>query len=146
MTSNKPYLIRAFYDWIADNGQTPYILVSTEFSDDMSVPEQHIKDKKIVLNLSDSAVRNLTLEDEYVSFDARFSGQPMQVYFPVGSVAAIYAMENGEGMAFNVDTESSKDQPAKEEQKPPIEDKKSVKKTKKLGAKIKRPNHLTVVK
>ena len=102
--SKRPYLLRALFDWIVDSGLTPYILVSAE-NPDVRVPEQHVRDGKIVLNISPNAVRDLTLADELVSFDGRFSGTPFWVEVPIAQVAAIYAKETGEGMMFEPDSE-----------------------------------------
>jgi stringent starvation protein B len=99
MNSNKPYLLRALYDWICDNHLTPYLLVDAS-GDDLSLPFDFVEDNKIVLNISISAVRDLDLSDDFINFKARFSGKSMNVYFPVGAVLAIYANENGRGMTF----------------------------------------------
>lgn len=99
MTSNRPYLIRAIYEWIIDNGMTPYLLVMAEESG-VIVPQDFVEDGKIVLNLSPTAVQDLQLGNESVNFSARFSGHPMQVIVPVESAAALYARENGQGMIF----------------------------------------------
>jgi len=99
MTSNRPYLIRAIYEWIIDNGLTPYLLVIAD-EPGVIVPQDFVEDGKIVLNISPTAVQNLQLEDESVNFSARFSGHPMQVVIPVASAAALYARENGQGMIF----------------------------------------------
>lgn len=102
MTSSRPYLIRALYEWISDNGMTPYILVDAEF-EDVVVPTQYVDKGKIVLNISLTAVENLSLGDRAVELDARFDGKPMQIYAPVDAVLAIYARENGKGMVFGED-------------------------------------------
>jgi len=99
MNSNKPYLVRALYDWICDNHLTPYLLVDAS-GDDLSLPYDFVEDNKIVLNLSASAIRDLDLSNDYINFKARFSGKSMNVYFPVSAVLAIYANENGRGMTF----------------------------------------------
>ncbi|MEJ2397982.1 MAG: ClpXP protease specificity-enhancing factor [Gammaproteobacteria bacterium] len=100
MTSSQPYLLRAIYEWIVDNSLTPYILVDAGNSD-VQVPQQFVENGKIVLNIAPRAVNNLQLNNEQVTFDARFSGQPMQVMLPISAVLAIYAKENGQGMVFN---------------------------------------------
>jgi len=100
MTSSRPYLIRALYQWIIDNGTTPYILVDA-LVNGVDVPEQHIQDDKIVLNIAPMAVEGLTLGDDAISFSARFSGKSMNLLVPIESVLAIYARENGQGMMFN---------------------------------------------
>ncbi len=112
MTPSRPYLIRALYDWILDNGLTPYILVSAEHEGTV-VPEQYVEDGKIVFNVNPSAVQNLELANHGIEFNARFSGDPMQVSLPIMSVLAIYAKENGKGMVF---TEEEGDEPPPEPQ------------------------------
>ncbi|HEA26723.1 MAG TPA: ClpXP protease specificity-enhancing factor [Ectothiorhodospiraceae bacterium] len=102
MTSSRPYLIRALYEWISDNGLTPYILVDAEY-ENVVVPTQYVEKGKIVLNISLGAVENLVLGDSAVELDARFSGKSMQIFAPVESVLAIYARENGKGMVFGED-------------------------------------------
>lgn len=99
MTSNRPYLLRAIYEWICDNGLTPYVLVDATHSG-IEVPVQSVKDGKVVLNLAPRAVNRLDLGKERVSFLARFSGVSQAVSFPVSAVMAIYAQENGQGMMF----------------------------------------------
>ncbi|VAW68181.1 Stringent starvation protein B [hydrothermal vent metagenome] len=100
MTSSRSYLIRALYQWIVDNGVTPYILVDA-LVEGVDVPEQHIQDDKIVLNIAPMAVEGLTLGDNEISFSARFSGKSMNLWVPTDAVLAIYARENGQGMMFN---------------------------------------------
>jgi len=100
MTSSRPYLIRALYQWIVDNGVTPYILVDA-LIEGVDVPQQHIQDNKIVLNIAPMAVQNLTLGDDAISFNARFSGKSVNLLVPTEAVLAIYARENGQGMMFN---------------------------------------------
>lgn len=100
MTSSRPYLIRALYQWIVDNGVTPYILVDADI-EGVDVPPQYIQDNKIVLNIAPMAVQGLTLGDDAVSFSARFSGQSVDLFVPTEAVMAIYARENGQGMMFN---------------------------------------------
>lgn len=99
MTSNQPYLLRAFCDWIVDNGLTPYIVVDADLPG-VEVPRQFVKDGQIVLNVSPSACVNLNVGLEGVAFQARFSGKPMQVFVPCIAVSAIYARENGAGTVF----------------------------------------------
>ena len=99
MIPSRPYLIRAFYNWITDNLWTPYLLVDATFADVM-VPERFIKEGKIVLNVSFNAVRDLDMTNTDVSFSARFSGRVENIFVPVGAVEAIYASENGQGMHF----------------------------------------------
>ena len=102
MTSNRPYLLRALYEWIADNGLTPHVLIDADF-DGVDVPDQAIQQGKIVLNIATGATENLKLENETIFFKARFSGNPYQITVPMGAVIAIYARENGQGMMFAQD-------------------------------------------
>lgn len=99
MTSSRPYLIRAIYQWIVDNGLTPYILVDAS-DEEMMIPRQYVEDGKIVLNIAPMAIRSLTLGNDEITFNARFGGQPMDVVIPVSQVLATYARENGQGMMF----------------------------------------------
>nr|WP_166805150.1 ClpXP protease specificity-enhancing factor [Nitrosococcus wardiae] len=99
MTSSRPYLIRALYQWIVDNGLTPHLLVDAAMPG-VNVPPQHVTDGKIVLNVHPNSVRELSLENDWISFSARFSGSPYKVIFPVRATLAIYARENGQGMVF----------------------------------------------
>ncbi len=103
MTPMQPYLLRALFDWIVDNGLTPYLLVNADYDDETEVPRQYVEDGKIVLNISPTAVQGLTLDDDWVSFRARFSGQQTSVYFPTLAVLAIYAKENNKGMFFQAE-------------------------------------------
>lgn len=107
MTSNRPYLIRAIYEWIIDNGMTPYLLVMAD-QPGVIVPQDFAEDGKIILNISPTAVHQFEVSDETVSFSARFSGHPMQVVVPVNCASALYARENGQGMVF---PEETSDQP-----------------------------------
>ena len=99
MTSNKPYLIRAIYDWIVDNNLTPYVLVNADYPG-VQVPEAHVNNGKIVLNISPHACRGLHLENDRIIFTARFSGEVVQICIVPAAVLAIYAKENGRGMDF----------------------------------------------
>ncbi len=121
MTPSRPYLIRALYEWILDNGMTPYVLVDVT-SDEVIVPQQYVENGRIVLNVNPSAVQNLQLGNELLELDARFSGQPMHVSVPVMSVMAIYARENGKGMVFTEEDgggDTPPPPPEKEETKRP---------------------------
>ena len=99
MTSSKPYLIRALYDWIVDNGCTPHLVVEAK-DERVRVPTQYVKDGAIVLNIAPGAVRDLVLGNDYISFNARIGGVAQDVLFPVGAARMIYARENGQGMAL----------------------------------------------
>ncbi len=100
MTSNRPYLVKAIYEWIMDNNMTPYIVINA-MDENVSVPQQYVEDGQIILNINPSAVQSLVLDNECVMFSARFSGKPYNIYAPMHTVLAIYAMENGQGMMFN---------------------------------------------
>ncbi len=100
MSSSQPYLIRAIYDWIIDNGFTPYLLVNAE-NDYAMIPRDYVEDGKIVLNINPSAISDLQLGNDYIMFNARFSGKAMEVSVPIVAVLAIYARENGQGMMFD---------------------------------------------
>jgi stringent starvation protein B len=96
--STKPYLIRAIYEWCNDSGFTPYIAVAA--GEGVRVPAEHVKNGEIVLNVSPLATNRLTLGNEAIEFQARFGGIAREVYVPIARVIAIYARENGQGMAF----------------------------------------------
>ena len=102
MTSNKPYLVRAIYDWIVDNELTPYLLVNAAYLG-VQIPQEHVVNGRIVLNISPSATRGLLLENDRIVFSARFSGKTEQVFVPPGAVLEIYARENGRGIAFEME-------------------------------------------
>lgn len=99
MSSSRPYLVRALYEWIVDNGCTPYLLVDAE-APAVDVPRQFVKDGQIVLNISPTAVADLLMSNESISFSARFGGVPTGVFVPSGAVLGVYARENGQGMLF----------------------------------------------
>ncbi|MDS0792876.1 ClpXP protease specificity-enhancing factor [Burkholderia pseudomultivorans] len=99
--STKPYLLRALYEWCTDNGYTPHIAVRVDNS--TRVPRQFVRDGEIVLNISFEATSQLQMGNEWIEFTARFSGKAHKIEIPVANVLAIYARENGQGMAFQVD-------------------------------------------
>ena len=105
MTSSRPYLIRAIYQWIVDNGMTPHLLADAS-ADGCMVPDAYIQDGKIVLNIAPMAIGGLVLGDEDLNFGARFNGVSESIYVPIKAVVAIYAQENGQGMMFSADDES----------------------------------------
>jgi stringent starvation protein B len=98
LPSTTPYLIRAIHEWCTDNGFTPHVVVRVDSR--ARVPKEHVKDGQIVLNIGHEATGGLRIGNDLVSFQARFGGVARDISFPVGSVAAIYARENGAGMAF----------------------------------------------
>lgn len=116
LPSNKPYLLRAIYEWIVDNNATPHIVLFAE-NPDVMVPEQFVEEGKIVLNVSPSAARDFTIDNQSLSFSARFGGKPFNIYAPIGSVLALYASENGEGLSF--DYEPSEETPPDDDPNPP---------------------------
>lgn len=103
-TTNKPYLLRAIYEWILDNGGTPHIVLYAD-NPNVSVPLQYIENGKIVLNISPTASQNLLIDNDGVSFSARFGGKPFSIYSPIGAVLALYASENNEGLSFDPEDE-----------------------------------------
>jgi stringent starvation protein B len=104
MTSSRPYLLRAFYEWIVDNNTTPYVVVNA-FYPNVSVPQEYVENGKIVLNISPGAVRGLLLANDHIEFNARFAGIPQDIYVPMRAITAVYAKENGRGMVFKDDEE-----------------------------------------
>ena len=109
-TSTRPYLIRALYDWCTDNGFTPYVAVLVD--DTVQVPREYVKNGEIVLNISFDATSSLKLGNEFIEFKARFAGTAREIMVPVNRVIAIYARENGQGMAFPVPVPASSDDAA----------------------------------
>ena len=106
MTSHRPYLLRALYEWIADNGMTPHLLVDAT-QPGVQVPTHAVKDGKVVLNIAERAVAQLELGIDAVRFTARFGGVSQPVKVPVAAVLAIYARETGQGMALPDDAAAS---------------------------------------
>lgn len=97
-TSTRPYLIRALYEWCTDNGLTPHLAVTVDSS--VQVPREFVKNNEIVLNIGFDATSSLTLGNEFIEFKARFGGVAREIQVPISHVMAIYARENGQGMAF----------------------------------------------
>ena len=102
MTSHRPYLLRALYEWIVDNGMTPHVLVDAG-QPGVRVPPQVVKDGKVVLNIAERAVAGLQMDNEAIRFSARFGGVSHPVDVPVAAVVAIYARETGQGMVLPED-------------------------------------------
>lgn len=102
MTSSKPYLIRAIYEWIADNNLTPYIAVDTNIPNTL-VPKEYIKDERIVLDISFESTKDLIINNDALEFTAKFGGISRNIYIPIPAVMLIYAQENNRGMAFTPD-------------------------------------------
>ena len=106
MTSLKPYLLRAVYEWITDNGMTPYLLINAEYPNTV-VPQQFVENGKIILNIKPQAIHGLVLGNEEISFSARFNGQSMNIHVPIQAILTIYAQENGKGMIFDQEDEET---------------------------------------
>ena len=116
--SNKPYLIRALHQWCTDFGFTPFIAVFVD--DTVEVPMEFVKNDEIVLNLSLEACHQLEMENDWISFQARFGGVPRKIMVPVTHVLAIYARENGQGMSFPFDPGEKATPPEKKSPAGPI--------------------------
>ncbi len=116
MTSSRPYLIRALYEWIIDNDMTPHMLVNAQI-EGVEVPSEHVHEGRIVLNTNPSAVQDMQIGNGVVEFSARFGGIARLVRVPTGAIMAIYAKENGKGMAFGDDQDG--DEPPPDPQKRP---------------------------
>ncbi|MSS76817.1 MAG: ClpXP protease specificity-enhancing factor [Methyloglobulus sp.] len=116
MTPLKPYLIRSVYEWIVDNDLTPHLLVNAE-TNKGNLPTSYIEDGKIILNMRPQAIDTLSLGNEFIEFNAKFSGRPVQIAASVSAVMAIYAKENGKGLVF--DQENNDDNEPPPEQAPP---------------------------
>jgi stringent starvation protein B len=110
MKSNRPYLLKAFYEWIVDSDCTPYIAVDAHVSG-VEVPQEFVTDGQIVLNIAPRAVSNFDMNHQSVSFSTRFSGIPIDIIVPVSAVIGIYAHENGQGMVFDVEDNPENDPP-----------------------------------
>jgi stringent starvation protein B len=117
MISTKPYLLRAFYEWIIDNNFTPYLLVDAT-KKNILIPTEHVKDGKIIFNLSPDAIQALTMDNHIVEFKARFGGAVRNIYLTMQSIEALYAQENGQGIVFEEDGDEDE---GSEETKPEIE-------------------------
>ncbi|QSX34340.1 ClpXP protease specificity-enhancing factor [Shewanella avicenniae] len=102
MTPSRPYLLRAYFQWLLDNDLTPHLVVDATVQG-TQVPLQYVKDGQIVLNIAPSAVGNLQFDNDFVEFSARFGGVPQQLILPMQSIVAIYARENGAGTVFDME-------------------------------------------
>ena len=115
--TTKPYLIRAIHEWCLEQGYTPYLNVTVDAA--TRVPREFVKDGQIVLNLSPEATHQLVLGNEMITFSARFSGVAQSLLVPVGAVAAVYARENGQGMAFDVEPSTEETTAPSDDETPP---------------------------
>lgn len=100
LTPTRPYMVRALYEWLEDNLLTPYVMVDAT-QPNVDVPTEHINDGKIVLNIASQATGNLKIENDYISFNARFGGVSRELWVPMSAVLGIYAKENSQGMFFD---------------------------------------------
>lgn len=142
----RPYLLRAYYDWLVDNNFTPYLVVDATYWG-VNVPVEYVQDGQIVLNLSASATGNLQLTNDFIQFNARFNGVARELYIPMGAALAIYARENGDGVMFEpemlyneLNGEPQDDQPTNFTE---VVDKPKLKADKKVSAKS--VSHLRIV-
>jgi stringent starvation protein B len=110
VNSSRPYLLRAINEWLVDNDLTPHLLVNADYQN-VQVPLDYVDDGKIVLNLAPSAIQMLSIDNEAISFNARFAGKPNNIYIPIEACMAIYAKENGKGMVFNEEKDNGPDKP-----------------------------------
>ena len=132
MTSTKPYLLRAIFEWAEDNGFTPQVLVNADL-DGVKVPDAHVVDGQIVLNISSAAVRLSTMDNECLSFSARFSGVEENIYLPIDAILAIFARENSQGIFFedsddDIDPDPNIPAPKKKNDPTPLKTKTKAKK------------------
>lgn len=140
LTSNKPYLLRAIYEWVVDNDATPHVVLFAE-NPMVQVPQQFVENGKIVLNISPTAAKDLLIDNDGLSFSARFGGKPYSIYSPIGAVLALYASESGEGLSFEPEDHDS----LPPDDNPPAGDDSKNKNSKKSAKPTQRPS-LKVVK
>ena len=143
-TSRRPYLLRAMHEWITDNMQTPYIVVDAN-EEGVDVPREHVQDGKIILNVSYSAANVLELGNEWVMFQARFSGVSQSIAVPVFAILAIYSNETGQGLIFDDEEDLSPPPTGSDESANKLSSVKTNNKVAKKSASDK-PSHLRVVK
>ncbi len=146
MPTTKPYLIRAIHEWCTDQGFTPYLAVAVD--DTTRVPRESVKNNEIVLNVGNDATNQLSLGNEAISFQARFGGKVFPVLVPIDRVMAIYARENGQGMAFEVGKDGSGGLPLKPEldHAADADDSATPEADTPASERTPRPSHLTLVK
>ena len=99
-TPTRPYMVRALYQWIEDNALTPYLMVDAT-ADNVQIPTEHVQDGRIVLNIASRATGNMSMENDYIHFSARFGGVSQEIWVPLQAVIGIYAKENSQGMFFD---------------------------------------------
>lgn len=100
ITPTRPYMVRALYQWIEDNEFTPYLMVDAT-AENVQVPTEHVQDGRIVLNIASRATGNMSMENDYINFSARFGGVSQEIWVPLTAVMGIYAKENSQGMFFD---------------------------------------------
>lgn len=100
ITPTRPYMVRALYQWIEDNALTPYLMVDAT-ADNVQIPREHVQDGRIVLNIASRATGNMSMENDYIHFSARFGGVSQEIWVPLQAVMGIYAKENSQGMFFD---------------------------------------------
>lgn len=142
MISTKPYLLRAIFEWAEDNGFTPQVLVDADM-ESVEVPEAHVVDGQIVLNISSSAIQLHVMDNQCLSFSARFSGVEQDIFLPMGSIMAIFARENSQGIFFE-DTDDEDLDPDPSPGRPPHKAKPTKLETKTKPKKDK--SHLKIIK
>ena len=126
ISSNRPYLIRALYEWLVDNDLTPHLMVAAD-KENVEVPGQYVKEGRIILNVAPSAVQKLELTNALISFSARFGGVPTAVRVPPSAVLGIYGRENGQGMLFPDEEISEEGSPGTDEDPPSPPDRPTLK-------------------
>ena len=100
ITPTRPYMVRALYQWIEDNQLTPYLMVDAT-AENVQIPREHVQDGRIVLNIASRATGNMSMENDYIHFSARFGGVSQEIWVPLTAVMGIYAKENSQGMFFD---------------------------------------------
>ena len=145
MTSSRPYIARALYEWILDNNSTPYIMVDATV-EGVVVPEEFVNDGQIVLNIAPQAVRALEIGNETIFFSGRFGGDLLDIFVPIGALMAIYARENGQGMVFEVEPATAVPQEDQEVSPLTVVESSQEDKREENGKKRAGKPHLTVVK
>lgn len=100
ITPTRPYMVRALYQWIEDNDLTPYLMVDAT-AENVQIPTEHVQDGRIVLNIASRATGNMSMENDYIHFSARFGGVSQDIWVPLTAVLGIYAKENSQGMFFD---------------------------------------------
>ena len=136
-SSNKPYLIHAIYEWVLDNDATPHVVIFAD-NPETVVPQQFVENGKIILNISPSAAQELVIDEDGMSFSARFGGKPHKIYSPLNAIMAVYASENGDGMSFDIESENDSPPPTPSPKGPAAVDSSSDNKP--TGAPSKKPS------